>query len=260
MVRNIDQEREIEFHLTKNKNEIIRIQESSLATAADDDNIILQPEARNSGAFNEDGTKLLIPTIRIPGNYYTFFIFDVRVNASGTEFLSIEVDQRVDLPDFPADPENLQNIKFVNGNYYVTSLDGAYRITPQGTATRMFPDWKIDVFPKEDTLFCTGFFNFDLYHSLDNGLNWSLNLLRNNPAELYYVDRINNYIVNQQSLGIPFQIIQPNLINSVDLYLNPDFPDDRTANQNLVHFRGRYYLTRLRETYYACGIFGLEEE
>ena len=257
MIRNGDGEQELDFYLTKNPDPVYRITINSLI-GNEDSGLIAESRSRNTAAYNKTGTQLLLPVIQLPESYFVFFLFDINLNNTKTEFESIEVRHRIDVPDLPADTDNLLNVQYINGFYYANTLDGAVRIDPvNGEADKIFDDWLLDFFEYDGKVYGTGFGNV-LYESSDNGLNWSL-VQQAQPVNLEAVDVVNNRVFNQRGTGFPYSLAAADLSKVTPLKQNADFPEDLSAFQDVAHFYGRYYITVFKELYFSCNLI-LEEE
>ncbi len=247
---------EINFHLTKNPDEVEKIKLKNLMQAGDS-GFIKEGNNRNIGAFNDNGTQFLIPVIRVPGSYYSFFLFDINLNGTNTNFQSVELAHRIDIDGIPASAGNLNSVKYIDGFFYATSLFGAVRINPtNGSYTQIFDDWMLDFFKYDDKLYATGFGNA-LYVSNDNGLNFTVVDLSNvdTPFPIEMIQIVNDKILSQQAIGFPFSIIDTDFESGKLLLLNSDFTQDFSAYQDIEYFNGKYYLPVFKELYTSPDLF-----
>lgn len=255
MIRNADGQQELNFYLTKNAGPIYKIEINDFL-GSEDNGFLAVPSSRNTAAYNATGTQFLLPVTQLPDSYYTFFLFDIRLNSNKTEFESIDLAYRIDMPDLPADGDNLINIKYIKGFYYASSLDGAVRIDPvSGEAVKIFDDWLLDFFAYENKIYGTGFGNL-LYVSSDNGVSWEQVDM---AIDLEMVDVVNNQVFTQRGTGFPYSMSDGDLETITPLKLNKDFPNDFSAYQDFTYFYGRYYLSVFKELYFATELV-LEEE
>jgi len=195
LIQNDSLRLELNFHLTKNPDPIYRIKIEDFQQTGDS-GFLPEGEVRNTGAYNATGTQFIFPVVQVPDSYYAFFLFDINLNASKTEFESVELATRINV-DLPAYPGNLNNVRFIDGFFYATSLNGAVRINPStGTFIKIFEEWMLDFFKYEDKLYATGFGNA-LYVSEDNGLTFeSVDLSDNSrPFQLEMINVVNEQII-----------------------------------------------------------------
>lgn len=250
LIRNDSLRLEINFHLTKNPDPLYKIKiENFLATG--DAGFLEEGEARNTGAYNDSGSQFIIPVIQVPDSYYAFFLFDINLNASRTEFESVDLARRINV-DLPAYSGNLNNVRFIDGFFYATSLDGAVRINPNdGTYEKIFEGWMLDIFKFDNKIYATGFGNM-LYVSENNGLSFDLvDLSNNQPFQIEMIEIENDEILSQQAIGFPFSVIESDFSDGKELKLNEDFPLDFSAYQDIEYFNGKYYLPVFKELYYG---------
>ncbi len=241
---------EINFHLTKNQDQIYKIKIEDYKESGDAA-FLTEGEQRNTTTYNDDGAQFAIPFIQIPNSHYTLFLFDINLNATNTAFESIELAKRINIEDFPAAAGNLNSLKYIDGFYYMTSLHGAIRInSATGDYEKIFTDWILDVFKYEGSIYATGFDN-RLYISQNNGLSFESVDLGENPPKMQLIEVINKEITSQQAIGFPFNIIDSEFTASNPLLLNEDFPEDFSAYQDLEYFNGNYYLPVFKELYYG---------
>lgn len=250
LVRTVEESQVAEIHLMRNPNEVYNFKVSEIPTNGEE-NFEVEGASRNPGAFNSDGSQFLLPmrVISATERYYAFFLLDINLNSTRNEFISVDIAQRINVPSLPGDPGNIDNIKFHNGHYYVTSKSGAYRISPDGTVKNPFTGWMFDTFQKNGKLYMTGFSDFEFYSSSDNGENWE-RVLDSTPIKM--VESANNEIFFHQALGFRFELASEDFKSSKKVALNEAFPaDDFAAFSNLVYFFGNYYMSVQKEVAFA---------
>lgn len=251
LIRNDSLRLELNFHLTKNPDPIERVKIENFIEPGDS-GFLEEDKARNTGTYNADGTQFIIPVIQVPDSYYAFFLFDIRLNATKTAFESIDLAARINV-DLPAYSDNLNNVKFIDGFFYATSLDGAVRIDPSnGSYVKIFDAWMLDVFKFENKIYATGFGNA-LYVSEDNGLNFeSIDLSDvQTPYQLEMIEIVNEQILSQQAIGFPFSLIESDFSSGKAITLNSDFTQDFSAYQDIEYFNGNYYLPVFKELFFG---------
>ena len=70
----------------------------------------------------------LLATKTFPNTHYTFFLFEITMNAAHDEFISVEVLKRIEVPSLGADFANIVSMRFIEGNFYVSTKEGGFRI------------------------------------------------------------------------------------------------------------------------------------
>ncbi len=220
------------------------------------DNIFPEEDSRYSGAFNENSTQLLIPSINFSKNLHTFFLIDIDYNLGGTNGIAaIEVKHIIDIPEIPAANGVLDNIKFINGNYYIVSLDGSFLIRPDGSYEKLFQGHFWDFFEKGNQIYATER-SRALYEGDLNGSNWAI---QNDSSALQQVEIANGSVFSQQAIGFRFKYSNNDFRNPEDIVHNPEFPNDFAAYRNICFLNGFYYMTIQKEVWRASEIL-IEEE
>lgn len=204
-------------------------------------------------AYNDEGTQLLLPVVNFENNTHTFFLIDIELDFSKTKFLNVQKSHRIDIPEIPGSvTDRINNILFENGNYYVVSLDGTFRITPDGAYEKVIPGWLYDVFEKNDSLFATGR-GLDFYISTDNGHNW---IERDSTSDIKFADVVSGKVLSQNFPAAIYTMADSDLEEVRPLVLNEDFPDEITSNAyaKLLYFYDSHYLVVQKELYFSCGL------
>lgn len=250
----------IELHLVAAPNSELKIPYENLKEDATDIYApISKSGAEHSLAYNDDGTQLIIPVVNFSGNSHVFFLIDIQLDFSKTKFLNVDKSKRIDIPEIPGSvTDRVSNIVYENGHYYVISLDGTFRISPDGTYERVIPGWLYDVFAKNDTLYATGR-GRDLYTSTDNGLNWKE---RAALSDIKFAEVVRGKeILSQNFPWAMYQMADTGLEEVKSLTLNEEFPNEVTSNAyaKLIYFYNAHYLTVQKELYFSCGLQTEEE-
>jgi len=220
------------------------------------ENIFPEEDSRYSGAFNANSTQLLIPSINFSKNVHTFFLIDINYNLGGSNGINgIEVSSIVDIPEIPAANGVLDNIKFINGNYYVVSLDGSFIIRPDGSYEKLFQGHFWDFFESDNKIFATER-SRALYAGDMSGANWTI---QTDSSSLQQVEVANGDIFSQQSIGFRFKYGSNDFLNPEEIVHNPEFPNDFAAYRNVCYLNGFYYMTVQKEVWRTSEIV-LEEE
>ncbi|HFC00259.1 MAG TPA: hypothetical protein ENJ53_05595 [Phaeodactylibacter sp.] len=251
VVKNVENRRELQFHLTKSINQIYRITDKEIADSAEF--IIFEelPNAYSTGAFNSDGSQFLYAarSLNPQEARYVFFLFDIQLKNNDSQFQSVTVTHRIDIPAslLGEEASKLTNVRFFGGNYYVTTLSGAYRIQPNGEWQQIFSHWIWDIFEYEGTLYSTGFYENQFYKSDDNGENWEY---ANTSTPLRKVVVTGGKIFGQNQLGLPYRLATEDFTTLQEISYNSNFFDDEpTAYQAIQFFNGKYYISVHKRLY-----------
>ena len=251
VVKNVENRRELQFHLVKSINQIYRITDKEIADSAEF--IIFEelPNAYSTGVFNNDGSQFLYAarTLNPQEARYVFFLFDVQLKNNDSQFQSVEVIHRIDIPAslLGEEASKLTNVRFFGGNYYVTTLSGAYRIQPNGEWQQIFSHWIWDIFEYDGKLYSTGFYENQFYTSDDNGENWNY---ANTNTPLRKVVVTGNKIFSQNQLGLPYRLATEDFSTLNEISYNSNFFDDEpTAYQAIEFFNGKYYISVHKRLY-----------
>ena len=252
VTRQINIGQTIEFHLTKVPGQIKEITFSDLEIETGD---ILSPEdnARYTGAFNGAGTQFLLPVLNFSKEHFTFLLFDIELDAGNAAFETVKLAKTIHIPDMPNDPGSLNNLKYINGHYYASNLNGGFRISSNGQYQKIFQPWMVDFFSFDGNLYAVGSGN-DIHESTDNGLSWERINASDDPSELRFIEVVNDQVFTQRFTGFPFQLADEDFVNAKDIKLNKDFTDDVAAYSHIRYFFGRYYMTVQKELYFTTDL------
>lgn len=246
-------EQTIEFHLSRNPAQIYKLSVDSLKIP-DEDFLEIEFLGRRLGAFKDDGTQFILPakSFSSKGNFYVFFLFEFEMNGTADEIINVNVLHRVEVPTLAADFGAISNVRYIEGNYYVSSKEGGYRITEDGQYTQIFPQWMLDFFPKEDKIYVTGINSFDLHESTDNGENWER--LNQNSA-LKLVEAKGEKLFTQEVEGHVFKLVGEDLLTASDIDFGTEIDPENLADFYAVEFYNeRYYFNVGRDIYFTENI------
>lgn len=238
----------IEFHLTRNPAGIKKILVDSLTAPAGEFLEIEESFGRKIGAFSADGTLFLMPARVLPSRYYALLLFQVSFNAAHNSFTSVNVIKRIDLQDLNAADTGINNVRFLNGIFYVTSKEGAWRVTPSGEAAKIFPQWMLDVFSWQGDNYITGLNEFDLHESTDNGVTWER---LNQNSELKMVETADTLIFTQTVLGASYRLMPEDLKKAKKIAWPVGITEDAIIFYGVVFYENRYYFALDREIYFT---------
>lgn len=242
-----DQDRQIvEFHLAHNGSEVFRVQTDTLPTPPGN-SIDVDVYSNQLGAFSNDGTLFLMAAKVLPARYYSLYLFDIQQNNQYNSFVSVKMIKRIDLTDLDANAVGrLKSIRFNNGNFYVASQQGAWRITPDGIATKQFAQWKEDCFEWLGDLYMTGTVDYDLDKSIDNGLEWER---VNVGSELRYVTIADTVIFTQKVPGKYYQVMPKDFKKAKSFVYPVGVSLDNSLFYGLAYYNDRYYLAVDKDIY-----------
>ena len=237
----------VEFHLSRNSSQVVKIVADDLASPADN---FLEVEflARTLGAFNDNGTLFLLPSRVFPSRKYAFFLFEIVQNSAHTAFVSVNVIHRIDLDDLSADFANLVNIRFLDGNFYVTAREGAWRIKSSGEVEKISQEWVRDVFTWQNKLYITGFNNTDLLESSDSGLTWKK---LEHSSGLKMVEVTGGLMFTQEVLGIPYQLEKNDFSKAQKIVYPENVSYDPLIYYGTAFHEGQYYFSIDKEIYFT---------
>lgn len=250
-------EQKLEFHLVKNPQEVITFSINELKSNPSE-SLEIDFEGKEIGAFNFDGNLFLLPVKNLTNQHYSFFLFELELDPSTFQFRGAEITHRIDLTDIASNPGTLSNIKWIGNQFFVATKNGSYRINKDGTARQINNIWMKDFFQWSGTIYGTGFNDFDIIKSDDNGLSWT----PATPSPLRLVRIQRGKLVSQVFKGNRYQIPinHQNIFQTREMMLNEDFPsDDEGAYLAIEAFSGNFYLAIGKDLYYTSDIFAVEE-
>lgn len=235
----------IEFHHARNPASSVLFPVDSLERDA---GTFLEVEflSRQLGAFSGDGTLFLLPVKVLPQRNYAFYLFEIQQQSAQNAFASIKLAKRINIPGMDAELANLKSTRFLDGNFYVASAVGAWRISPAGQALQIFPQWMLDFFSLKGTLYATGLNSFDLHKSADNGLTWER---LNQNSEVKYAETADTLVFSETTLGNRYQVVSADFKKARDIEHPADAPTDPSVFYSVVFFGGRYYFSMDRKVF-----------
>jgi hypothetical protein len=230
----------VEFHLARNSTEVHNILVDTLQ-APTGNTLEIESFGNPVGVFSTDGTLFLLAAKVLPARYYSLYLFDIRQNVQHNSFVSVKVIKRMDLPDLSANADGVvKSMRFLGGNYYLASQQGAWRITPAGVTSKIFPQWKEDCFSWQGDLYMTGTYDYDLEKSIDNGQEWER---VNVGTELRHVVVADTTIFTQRVAGTVFSVMPKDLKKAKSITF-PSVANPATSFfYGLVFFEDRYFFS-----------------
>lgn len=238
----------VEFHLSRNSTEVFRVQTDTLPAPAGN-SVDVDLYSTHLGAFSSDGTLFLMAAKMMPARYYSLYLFEIQQNFQHNSFVSVKMIKRIDLPDLDANANGrIKSIRFHNGNFYLASQQGGWRITPAGVATKQFAQWKEDCFEWLGDLYMTGTVDYDLDKSIDNGLEWER---VNVASELRYVTVADTVIFTQDVFGKYYKVMPKDFKKAKPFTYPIGIDLDKSLFYGLAFYYGRYYLAIDKDIYVA---------
>lgn len=246
----------IEFHTTRNPAVQYRITADDLKNP-EDNKVEIDREARLNGAFNDTETQFVL--VAIVNFRYSAFYFDIEPSMNYEEIISLTPTHRIDFADVEEGEDQLQVVRFIDGNYYVGTKNGAYRLTPEGDAVR--PEnignlgrWIVDFFKKDNRIIATGFNTFDQHISLDNGISW---VRTDDESFLQEVEVVGDSIFSQQALGFPWQLGRDDLKKVDDIVYSDEIDISVGSNNSFYgigYSNGKFYINYEKEIFFIESI------
>jgi len=246
----------IEFYTTRNPAVQFRIVADDLKNP-DDNKVEIDQEARLNGAFNDTETQFVL--LAIVNFRYSAFYFDIEPNMTYDEIISLTPTHRIDLLDVEEGEDVLQVVRFIEGNYYVGTKNGAYRLTPDGDAERPvgvgdLGRWIVDFFKKDNRIIATGFNSFDQHISLDNGTTW---VRTNEVSKLQEIEVVGDSIFSQRALGFPWLLAREDLRNVDEINYSDEIDVSEGSNNSFYgigYSNGKFYINYEKEIFFIESI------
>jgi hypothetical protein len=226
----------LEFRHMRNSQVVKRFTTAELVDTIQRETFDMETNLRQFGCYNTGGTQFLLPGRLLPANKPYVLILDIGLSYSPDDITSIKVAKRVALPNLNID--KFESFRYLNGNFYIATLEGGYRITPDGIVKKLFNNWAKDFFAIGDKIYATGFGDFDFQTSTDNGLTWK----RSVPSSLKYVETINGKAFSHTLSSNPFALADSSLTKALPIKYNPDMTFTNVADFDIAYFKGKYFM------------------
>ncbi len=193
------------------------------------------------GAFDRTGTVYLQPVYRRDTRRVAVMRFELRTDPTFTNFVSIRYTGLIDFPNVRETERAVSTIKWLDGNFYLATKQGAYLISRAGIAERIIaPSADIrDVFRYEGIYYATQSSTGQLYESQD-GLAWTTSGI---VTDLRLVRVFGDKLLSHNFEGWLWNITNDVRQQSSPLALNRDFPLENDKYFGLVNLRGRFYMS-----------------
>lgn len=231
----------VEFHLMNTKSVIKKFFTSELVDATQNESFLIDVVGRTPGAFSTDGTKFFMPGVVYPSYKPTIMIFDVLLNAQKSDFTTIKLAKRVEIPNLTTDGK-IESCRYLKGNFYLATKDGGFRITPEGDVKKLFNSWTADFFEKDGKIYANGtdFNPNDFYTSSDNGVSWQRVGV---AGELRFVETVNGIVFNQRNRNFPYDLVDATLTKVKPILYVNDFKERSDNYYDIEFFHNKYYIS-----------------
>ncbi len=193
------------------------------------------------GAFDRTGTVYLQPVYRRDTRRVAVLRFELKTNTAFTEFVSIRYTGLIDFPNVRQTERAVSTIKWLDGNFYMATKQGAYLITRTGVAERIItPSADVrDVFRYEGVYYATQSSTGPLYESQD-GLAWTTSGI---VTDLRLVRVFGDQLLSHDFEGWRWNITADITQQSKPLAINESFPIENDKYFGLVNLRGKFYMS-----------------
>ncbi|NNE28743.1 MAG: hypothetical protein HKN16_03865 [Saprospiraceae bacterium] len=234
---------ELELRMNNNPDFVLS-QEFNSLSGTSQQAVFPEEDSRYSGSFNVEGDLMILPVINISENRHDFYLIDIEFDATKNSILSTEATV-VSVPELPAAFGSISNIRFLNGFFYVVTLDGTFRISTDGDYSKIFQTHLWDLFESQNRFYAVDRGSI-LHESEDNGETW---VPKPDQVVLQHVETAGDYVLTHQALGFPFAISDDDFQAKKDLLLNENFPQDFAAYRQILFFEEAYYLNVQKHLY-----------
>jgi hypothetical protein len=241
-----DNKQILEFHLTRNPASVRKIIATNYADTARRESFDIDFEGRTPGAYSSDGTKYFLPGIIRPSYKPVVLILDIKLDGRSNEFVDISLVKRVEITGL-ATEKKIEACRFINGNFYLATKDGGFRITPQGDVKKLFSHWTYDFFAAGTKIYSTGFNSYDFQISADNG-----NTFQRSSAQspIKFVETANGKVFSQTQRIKPYEMADSTLLSVKPILYNSSFTFTPDPDYEIDFFQGNYYINLAKNVYY----------
>jgi hypothetical protein len=239
----------IEFRLARNSAVVKTMTANSLVDSLRSESFRVETPVTRMGCFSEDGTQFLLTGVVSPSNKVTAMIFDVQLDFNATNFTRIELARRVPITGLTPDGK-IESIRSFNGNFFLATKEGGFRIAPNGTVYKLFPHWAKDFFGYNGKYYSTGFNNYDFQVSFDNGQVWRSAGI---TSDCQFVTNANNRIFSQRQRVEAYGAADSLISKVKPITYATDFKTSspESIEYDIVYFKGRYYASNGKNLYSA---------
>jgi len=243
----------VEIRMNNNANFVLDLDFSTLGGVANP-SVFPEEDSRYSCAFNDDGDILMVPGVNISENRHDFYLIRLNFDATGNTIVSHTVTE-VSIPELPAAFGSISHVEFINGNFYVVSLDGSFRVTPSGGQLKLFQTHLWDYFNSGGRFYAVDR-GSRIYESVDNGVSWEE---IDEEVRVQQVETVGSYVLTHQAVGFPFTIASDDFKSTNELLLNADFPQDFAAYRQVLLFDGKFFMSVQKRLYCTDDLMEVEE-
>jgi hypothetical protein len=235
----------VEFQLARNASAVRAVNPTSFLDATKNETFSIDKEpSRTPWCFSTDGTKFYLPGTVTPGFKPTVLIFDVNLNFQADNFATnnpIALHKRVEIPNLSA--SQWESVRYIDGNLYLATKGGGFRVAADGTVKRLFNNWTYDFFKYGRIIYATGASEFS--SSSDDGITWR----REAMSDLKYVETRGNKVFTQIQRGQRFNVADSTLQKVKEIQYNTAFPNTPLTYNDIEFFRDNYYINVDKQIY-----------
>ena len=193
------------------------------------------------GAFDRTGTVYLQPVYRRDTRRLALLRFELKTNTTFTDFTSIRYTGLIDFPNVRQSERAVSTIKWLDGNFYMATKQGAYLISRAGVSERIITpsaDTR-DIFRYEGIYYATQSTTGPLYVSHD-GLSWSASGIL---TDLRLVRVFGDQLLSHDFEGWAWRVSDEITAQTRPLIMNEGFPEDNDKYYGMVNLRGSFYMS-----------------
>ena len=248
---------DIEFRATKNPSSVITFNSEDIGETPDESLEVDQDLASEIGAFNFDNTQFLLATISRPKFEYKLVRFKVTTDASTFNIEEVKVDGYADLKQVDVDPDGgaISSIRYFEGEFFVATREGTFRVTKDMRLELVSPFWSLDIFRSEGDLYTSSFNAGQMMISEDNGRTFEQSSIQ---TDLGIVRVRGPRLISQGHKGQAFSTPKDtdNIFDIAPMQINEALRDPSNGGlfRAFEYFSGKYYFSVGKELYFADDI------
>lgn len=231
----------VEFHLMNNPSVVKKFFTSELVDIARNESFLIDVFSRTPGVFSSDGKQFFMPGTVYPAYKPTVMIFDITLNAQGSDFSSVKLAKRVEIPNLSTDGK-IESCRYLAGNLYMATKDGGFRISPDGQVKKLFNTWSLDFFEHDKKIYAnsTDFNVNDFYVSSDNGLTWKKVGI---GGQLRYVEAAGGKLFSHNSRNVPYNLADVTTAKEKQIIYVNDFKEKSDNYYSISFFQNKYFIS-----------------
>ncbi len=210
--------------------------------------VAVEQKAAAIGAFSSNGRVYVQPVILRDTRSLSLMFFELDYNSSFTRFDSVTFAGMVAIPGVLEDDQVVSNIKYLDGNFYLATKRGGYRVSESGVVELVINNstWVRDFFKYDGDYYATQIGVGAVLQSSD-GRNFE----RGNVLEIALVQVLGDHLVSQDFEGYQYEITPSLEVQTRPLKLNDDFPLQNDIYFGLDRLDNNFYLGVDRQVWRA---------